>query len=479
MDRLKSLGDFQKQYQRILLQSTSCALEQVRLLADDILLIDGIFQIITQHTIHNVEYMENTLMSHTNDNVHRLKLWAENVRSTNQNEERSILFRAIKENTISSEKALSIKRELCERTEIDRIKLDSVDMYGYCLCIPPIHCRNDAISFAEKFNLQLISSSKALYRFKSPGLSAMQIEHQQYKQALQEVDKRTVERHIKELHGISGDLYDIGMALCEMDVAASFAKLSIDRNYVRPQFRFDSQSENPMLEILGGRHPVIESMNNGVNGMSFVSNDCIMDNDHLLSLITGPNMAGKSTYLRQTALLILMAQSGLYVPCDSMVLSIFDAIFVRFGSNDALFKDESTFMLEMKETADILRSATKRSFIVMDEISKSTAPKPGQAIAEGVIKYIHDQIGCRCLFSTHFHECCALQQTLEQLRCYHMRTEELGEGYTASIRFTHKLVEGACCQSHALYIAKLAGIPQRVLDDAASKVAKVDADPGQ
>lgn len=210
------------------------------------------------------------------------------------------------------------------------------------------------------------------------------------------------------------------------------------------------------------------------NGMSFVANDCVMDRRHLLSLITGPNMAGKSTYLRQTALLILMAQSGLFVPCDSMVLSIFDAIFVRFGSNDALFKDESTFMLEMKETAHILRAATSRSLIVMDEISKSTAPKEGQAIAEGVIKYIHDRIGCRCLFSTHFHECCALEVALEQLRCHHMRTEEVGEGAAATIRFTHKLVEGACSHSHALYIAKLAGIPQRVLDDAQRKVKGSD-----
>ena len=225
VERLKSLGDFQKLYQGILLQSKLCDLEQVRLLAVDITSIEDIFEMIQCHTIDDVEYMERTLMPHIAESVQRLQLWAERVRSTNHNEERSSLQRAIRENNISSDKALSIKKTLCELTGTDRIKLDSLEMYGFTLCIPPMHCGNDAVSFAEKHHLQLISSSKSLYRFKSAALSAMQIEYQQYKQLLLDVDKRTVQRHIGELHGISGDLYDVGMALCEMDIAASVARM--------------------------------------------------------------------------------------------------------------------------------------------------------------------------------------------------------------------------------------------------------------
>ena len=470
IDQLKQIGDFQKNYQNILLKSKFCDIETLQQLADDIFLIQAICDLIKKHTIEKKEFID--ILVDTNNGVGKeLWDWSTKIDNIVDNDQKSKLQRLLKENSINSEDAGFILKELRSNTGIEKLKLDNRhEMYGYCICIPPIYCDNDAISFANKYNLQLISSNKTLYRFKTEQLTLLQIKYNEYKKLLDEHDRNIVNKYVNELRLISSHLYDIGVILSELDIASSFANVSLDRNYARPQFISNNgNNKYEYLEILKGRHPSLEYLSNDI---SFQPNDCIMSKEtkNLLYLITGANMSGKSTYLRQIALLIIMAQSGLYVPCEKMVLSLFDAIFVRFGSNDALFKDQSTFMIEMNETAQILKYSTAKSLIIMDEVAKSTSPIEGYCIAKSIIKYIHNNIGCRCLFSTHFYKCVKLEKKLENLKCYYLVTNENGE----QIQFTHKLKEGISNHSHALYIAKIAGIPKGILKDASKTFHKTN-----
>lgn len=246
--------------------------------------------------------------------------------------------------------------------------------------------------------------------------------------------------------------------LAYLDVIAAGADLAIRNKYVRPQF-----STQPLLQIIEGRHPVIEqSFQN--QDLSFTVNDCLIDKEkRRFLLVTGPNMAGKSTYLRQNALIIIMAQMGYFVPAKRAFIGIVDQIFSRIGASDDLASGRSTFMMEMIETAAILHQATPRSFVILDEIGRGTATYDGLSIAWSVSEYLYQNIQCRTLFATHYHELTKLSDNFKAIVLITAATRE----WEDKIIFLHKIIEGCSQKSYGIHVAQLAGLPKAVIHRAA------------
>lgn len=249
----------------------------------------------------------------------------------------------------------------------------------------------------------------------------------------------------------------------ELDVATSFASLAIEEGWIRPII-----TTRTSHRIVGGRHPTVK-LGLQEKGQSFVSNDLYLDKKERAWLITGPNMAGKSTFLRQNALITILAQIGCYVPAEYAEIGIVDKIFSRIGAADDLFRNESTFMVEMLETASILRDATDRSFVIMDEVGRGTAPEDGTAVAYASLHHLHNINQCRTLFATHFHDLADKTQDWPQLAQY---CTDLYEDDAGSFTFVHKLRRGVNRKSHALRVAKMAGLPPSALDIAHQMLAE-------
>lgn len=246
-------------------------------------------------------------------------------------------------------------------------------------------------------------------------------------------------------------------AVAMLDVFASFSIVAERNHYVRP-----SINEKGMIDIKAGRHPVVEQM---IDGDMFISNDTYLDNHkYCVSVITGPNMAGKSTYMRQTALIVLMAQIGCYVPADSANIGIVDRIFTRVGASDDLASGQSTFMVEMNEVANILRNATPNSLLILDEIGRGTSTFDGLSIAWAVIEHISNKkvLGAKTLFATHYHELTELEGKMSNVNNYCIAVKEKGD----DIVFLRKIVKGGADRSYGIQVAKLAGVPDIVIDRA-------------
>lgn len=250
---------------------------------------------------------------------------------------------------------------------------------------------------------------------------------------------------------------DLSLAIARLDVASAGADLAAARKYVRPLISQDSK-----FDIQAGRHPVVEEALLR-NGQRFTANACTLENDQRLWLITGPNMAGKSTFLRQNAILAVMAQAGFYVPAAKAEIGVIDRVFSRVGAGDDLSSGRSTFMVEMTETAIILNQATRQSLVIVDEIGRGTATQDGLALARACLEYFHDQLQCRGLFATHFHELTALETQLDHLVCHNLAVKEHG----GDIHFLHHVERGAADRSFGVHVAKLAGLPAPVVKRAA------------
>jgi DNA mismatch repair protein MutS len=252
----------------------------------------------------------------------------------------------------------------------------------------------------------------------------------------------------------SEPILDTAHALAETDVYLSLAEVAVRHNYCRPQL-----NEGDTIHILGGRHPVVEQAQAET---PFISNDTQLANhDAQILIITGPNMAGKSTYLRQVALITLMAQIGSYVPAEAASIGLVDRIFTRIGAQDDLATGQSTFMVEMVETANILHHATPRSLVILDEIGRGTSTYDGLAIARAVIEYLHNnkRCGARTLFATHYHELVEVAQMLPRIRCMNVAVTEEG----GKVVFLRKIVPGGADKSYGIHVAQLAGIPRPVI----------------
>ena len=257
----------------------------------------------------------------------------------------------------------------------------------------------------------------------------------------------------------AGAISACALALAEIDVAAGLAELAVANRYVRPEI--DGGTD---FMITGGRHPVVESALGNSGDAPFVANDCVLSADPAsdkprLCLLTGPNMAGKSTYLRQNALIAILAQAGSFVPAESARIGVCDRLFSRVGAADDLARGRSTFMVEMLETAAILNCAGPRALVILDEIGRGTATFGGLSIAWAVVEHLHEVNRCRALFATHFHELTALASTLPRLGLYTMRVKE----WQGSVVFLHEVAPGAADRSYGIHVAELAGLPSAVI----------------
>ncbi|MEO0672555.1 MAG: DNA mismatch repair protein MutS, partial [Pseudomonadota bacterium] len=273
----------------------------------------------------------------------------------------------------------------------------------------------------------------------------------------------------------------LAAALAELDCIAALAELARAHNYVRPDVT-DAEG----LSIIGGRHPVVEQAAGSAEMAAFIANDCLLGDDGTgearppgfeeiaqarIWLVTGPNMAGKSTYLRQTALIVLLAQAGSFVPARSARIGLVDRIFSRVGASDDLARGRSTFMVEMIETAAILNQATDRSLVILDEVGRGTATFDGLSIAWAAVEHLHDEIGCRALFATHYHEMTALAGRLPNVANVTMAVRE----WRDEIVFLHQVRPGAANRSYGIQVARLAGLPDAVIARAGEVLKTLEA----
>ncbi|MFB6466723.1 DNA mismatch repair protein MutS [Cytobacillus sp. Hz8] len=249
-------------------------------------------------------------------------------------------------------------------------------------------------------------------------------------------------------------LQALAKTVSELDVLQCFATISEERKYVKPGF-----SSEKKLWIKDGRHPVVEKV---MNARSYIPNDCLMDKEREVLLITGPNMSGKSTYMRQIALISILAQIGCYVPASEAILPIFDQVFTRIGAADDLISGQSTFMVEMLEANNAISNATENSLILFDEIGRGTSTYDGMALAQAIIEYIHNRIGAKTLFSTHYHELTSLDMELTRVKNVHVSAME----QNGKVLFLHKIKEGAADKSYGIHVAELAELPKDLISRA-------------
>lgn len=258
-------------------------------------------------------------------------------------------------------------------------------------------------------------------------------------------------KHVSEY---TSQIQDLAYLVSYIDCLVSFAEVSLEGRYIRPSF-----NEERRVEIINGRHPVIEKV---MKNNEYVANDIKMDKDTDILIITGPNMGGKSTYMRQFALIVVLAQIGCFVPCDKADLMIFDAIFTRIGASDDLVSGQSTFMVEMSETNFALRHASENSLLIFDEIGRGTATFDGMALAQAILEYIATKIKSKTMFSTHYHEITKIEEQLPMLKNVHVAVSDNQD----EITFLYKVYEGAMGKSYGINVAKLASLPKELISRA-------------
>jgi DNA mismatch repair protein MutS len=336
-----------------------------------------------------------------------------------------------------------------QRTGIASLKVKFNSIFGYYLEIsranlhlaPPEYERKQTLVNAERF------TTPELKEYESKILDAQE--------KIIEIERRLFAHLRGEIAAQAKRIRQTGLALAETDVLASFAHAAAEQDYCRPQF--DSTED---LEIIAARHPVIEQQELTGTRDRFVPNDLFLNSTtHTIMVLTGPNMGGKSTYLRQAALIVIMAQMGSFVPARSARLGLVDRVFTRIGASDNLARGRSTFMVEMTETAAILNTATPRSLVLLDEVGRGTATYDGLAIAWAAIEYLHARTRAKTLFATHYHELTELADQLSGVKNYHVSVKETGGG----IVFLRKVEAGAANRSYGIEVAKLAGLPFEVI----------------
>jgi DNA mismatch repair protein MutS len=260
-------------------------------------------------------------------------------------------------------------------------------------------------------------------------------------------------------------ILDTASAIAQMDVYSSLGEVAVRSGYVRPEL-----NEDNVISISNGRHPVVERM---LDGEPFIPNDTYLSNDEVqMIILTGPNMAGKSTYLRQVALIVLMAQIGSFVPADSATIGIVDRIFTRVGAQDDLSTGRSTFMVEMEETANILNHATSRSLLILDEIGRGTSTYDGISIAQAVAEYIHNhpKMGAKTIFATHYHELVELAGFLPRVKNFNVAVAE----ENGRVIFLRRMLPGGADKSYGIHVAQLAGLPRAVVHRAEEVLSSLE-----
>jgi DNA mismatch repair protein MutS len=338
------------------------------------------------------------------------------------------------------------------RTGISSLKVKFNSIFGYYIevskanlhLVPQDYDRKQTLVGAE--------------RFTTPELKEYEVKILDAQEKIVEIERRLFTELRTAIAGEAKRIRQAALALAEVDVLASLAHIATLRNYCRPSFVESAESSE--LQIVEGRHPVIEQQEMAGGSERFVPNDLYLnDTTHNIMLLTGPNMGGKSTYLRQTALIVILAQMGSFVPARSARLTVVDRVFTRIGASDNLARGRSTFMVEMTETAAILHTATARSLILLDEVGRGTSTYDGLAIAWAAVEYLHARVRAKTLFATHYFELTELAEQLAGVKNYHVSVKETGGG----IAFLRKVEPGAADRSYGIEVAKLAGLPNEVV----------------
>src|SRR5450432_3147309 len=342
-----------------------------------------------------------------------------------------------------------------KRTGIGSLKVKFNSVFGYYLEISKSNLHHAPADYERK---QTLVNAE---RFTTPELKEYEARVLDAQEKIVEIERRLFTELRTTIAAEAKRIRQTSLALAEVDVLASLAFLAQNRAYCRPVF--DGSASASELEFIEARHPVLEQLEIAGNNDRFVPNDLYLDaSTQGILLITGPNMGGKSTYLRQTALIVLMAQMGSFVPARSARLPIIDRIFTRIGASDNLARGRSTFMVEMTETAAILNTATPRSLILLDEIGRGTSTYDGLAIAWAVVEFIHSTSRAKTLFATHYFELTELGEQLSGVKNFHVSVKETGSG----IVFLRRVEPGAADRSYGIEVAKLAGLPEEVVERA-------------
>jgi len=351
------------------------------------------------------------------------------------------------------------QQRMSEQSGITNLKVGFNRVFGYYLEINNSQAAKVPADFIRKQTL------KNCERFITPALK-------EYEETVLAADGQAEEREqaiFVELRNLAHrelrSLQGIAAALANLDVLASLAELAAQRKWIRSKLTEDS-----IIDIQEGRHPVLDiRMPQG----EFVPNDCVQSPEAgMILLITGPNMAGKSTYIRQVALLVMLAQVGSFLPAKKATIGIADRVFARVGASDELSRGQSTFMVEMVETARILNTATPRSLVILDEIGRGTSTYDGLSLAWAITEHLHEQIGCRTLFATHYHELTQLADLFPQVSNLNVAVREWDD----SVVFLHRIIPGGADKSYGIHVARLAGIPSSVNERAKDILAQLESD---
>src|SRR5581483_7398471 len=347
-----------------------------------------------------------------------------------------------------------------QRTGIRSLKVGFNQVFGYYLEVTK---PNLALVPADYQRKQTLVSAE---RFITPELKDRESQILHLEERIEALEREEFDRLLSQVASQGDRLRRLARAVAQLDVFTALAEVARERGYCRPLLD-DSQE----LEIVDGRHPVVEvSLDPG----SFIPNDTRLDGaDCQVMVVTGPNMAGKSTYLRQVALIVLLAQIGSFVPARSARIGLVDRIFTRVGAEDDIASGKSTFMVEMEETATILHHATRHSLIILDEIGRGTSTYDGLAIARAVVEYLHTTVGARTLFATHYHELAEMAAELPHLRVYTMAITDEGAD---KIVFLHRVVPGSLGRSYGVHVARLAGMPAPIVSRAGEILTRLEAE---
>ncbi len=345
-----------------------------------------------------------------------------------------------------------------ERTGIKTLKVGFNKVFGYYIEISKAQSKNAPPEYIRKQTLVNCE------RYITPELKEYESLILNAEERILEVEARLFREVLQAVASHSDRLLRTARALAHLDVFAALAEVAAREGYTRPTL-----TEEDVLIIREGRHPVVEKL---LREERYIPNDVTFDADQRLLIITGPNMSGKSTFIRQVALITLMAQIGSFVPAESATIGLVDRIFTRIGAQDEIHAGQSTFMVEMVETARILSGGTRRSLVILDEVGRGTSTYDGMAIARAVVEYLHNSphLGCKTLFATHYHELTELANILPRVRNYNVAVAEEGD----NVVFLHKVLPGGANRSYGIHVAKLAGIPKGVINRANEILAELE-----
>lgn len=355
-------------------------------------------------------------------------------------------FRALRDE--SKRLIAALQQKYSEQTGINSLKIRFNNVLGYYIEITQMHQSKVTPDFIHRQSLV------GNLRYSTTELGELERKISEAADRALKLELELFSELVEDIRQAQGQIVDTARGLAAMDVFASLAELAARRRYVRPVV-----DGSLAFDIETGRHPVVEFSLAKNNREPFIGNDCNLEDTERLWLLTGPNMAGKSTFLRQNALIAILAQMGSFVPAKAAHIGMVDKLFSRVGAADDLARGRSTFMVEMVETATILHQATSRSLVILDEIGRGTATFDGLSIAWAVIEHLHNTIECRALFATHYHELTGLTDNLHALSCHTMKVRE----WKGELVFLHEVAAGAADRSYGIHVARLAGLPAGVL----------------